>query len=407
LSARGGRSLPEERPSGGQPAPAPDGSFRATGPSLGPLGGDLHEQIQRLEEALLESQARLEAKDGACGHAWQRLQSSQNEAISLRAGLREKEAEIARLNARCEAAEKRLERFEAASLSILERAGPGGGGDNFNSSLLPRTSPANAASPLARAPASAARGGGGGDLFRRWGIDMDGTASATAQQELPASRPSGGLESFKSAAQAAAEAEDMEAGIRALSAALGGGHTPGLAPRPTPAFKVDSLVPTGGAGGEPAGPAGASKEELEEAVREAVEQGLKGAFAGELRARDVRIQVLEQKLESGGWHSMVATPASARPPPSAGAFSFGVAATQQPQKEAGALQPVLPPRDLPATPRTAFFASQKVPSNIKSGIEGSLTQMKRATSDFRQAKDTIRTAMEGLSSDILAGRGIG
>ena len=104
---------------------------------------------------------------------------------------------------------------------------------------------------------------------------------------------------------------------------------------------------------------------------------------------------------------MVATPASARPPPSAGAFSFGVAATQQPQKEAGALQPVLPPRDLPATPRTAFFASQKVPSNIKSGIEGSLTQMKRATSDFRQAKDTIRTAMEGLSSDILAGRGIG
>ena len=83
------------------------------------------------------------------------------------------------------------------------------------------------------------------------------------------------------------------------------------------------------------------------------------------------------------------------------------AATQQPQKEAGALQPVLPPRDLPATPRTAFFASQKVPSNIKSGIEGSLTQMKRATSDFRQAKDTIRTAMEGLSSDILAGRGIG
>ena len=380
----------------------------ASSARLEPLGSDLHEQIRRLEEALLESQSRLEAKEGACGHAWQRLQSSQNDAISLRAGLREKEAEITRLRVRCEATEKRLERFEAASLSVLERAGAGGGGENFNSSFLPRASPAPAVSPSARVSTSAGHGGGRGDLFRRWGIDLDGSASATAEGERPASRPSGGLESFKSAANAAAEEEDMEAGVRALSAALGGGHTPGLAPLQTPPLKVDSLVPTAGQSREPAGLAGASKEELEEAVRGAVAQGLKGAFEGELRARDVRIQQLEQKLESGGWHSMAETPATARPPPSGGAFSFGVAATQQPQKRPELrLQPVVPPQDLPATPRTAFFASQKVPGNIKSGIEGSLTQMKRATLDFRQAKDTIRTAMKGLSSDILAGRRIG
>ena len=379
----------------------------ASSPRLKPPGSDLHEQIRRLEEALLESQSRLEAKEGACGHAWQRLQSSQNDAISLRAGLREEEAEITRLRARCEAAEKRLERFEAASLSVLERAG--GGGDNFNSSYLPRASPAPAVSPAARVPTSEAHRGGGGDLFRRWGIDLEGGASAAAEGERPASRPSGGLETFKSAAHAAAEAEDMEAGVRALSAALGGGHTPGLAPLPTPALKgVDSRVSTAGPSREPAGLAGASKEELEEAVRWAVAQGLKGAFEGELLARDVRIQELEQKLESGGWHSMAETPATARPPPSAGAFSFGVAATQQPREEPGlSLQPVPPPQELPPTPRTAFFASQKVPGSIKSGIEGSLTQMKRATSDFRQAKDTIRTAMKGLSSEILAGRRIG
>ena len=368
-----------------------------SGPKPGVQSGDLHDQIRRLEEALAEAQSRLEAKDGACSHTWQRLQSSQNEAISLKASLREKEAEIVRLHARCQVAEKRLERFEAASLSVLERAGGGGGdGIHFNSSWLPRSSPAPGVST--HAPVLAPHGGEGDGLFRRWGIDLNAGAAEPAVA-------GGGvaLNSFKSAAQAAAEAEDMEAGVRALSAALGGGHTPELAPQPTPAPGVGTVAVVASVPGRTDVKV---NDTLEEAVRGAVAEGLKGALESELKARDERIQELEQKLETGGWLSMTGTPgvlpSAAAGTSQAAGFSFAVPAQKPTPRPA--LQEQQQPVSLLQTPRTAFFASKRVPGSIKSGIEGSLSQMKRATSDFRQAKDTIRTAMKGLSSDILAVR---
>ena len=133
-------------------------------PWAGTVGRILYEQTHRLEEALEESQARLEAEDGACSHTCQRLQSSRNETISLRANMHERDTELVRLRDRCEAAEKQLERFEAASLSVLERVG---GSRDFNSSFLPRASPAPAASPRASATAHAPHGREEGGLFQR------------------------------------------------------------------------------------------------------------------------------------------------------------------------------------------------------------------------------------------------
>ena len=130
-------------------------------------------------------------------------------------------------------------------------------------------------------------------------------------------------------------------------------------------------------------------------------QGMKEASEGELMVWDVRIQKSEQKLESGGWLSMTETPVPAQPPHSAGGFNFVIKQLTRPQQlqvQQGQIEQLLTPRPevLSGTPRSAFFASKKVPSNVKSGIEVSLSQMKHAW----QTKDTIRRAMKGLSSDI-------